>query len=633
MNRNNGGKYMPILLGGQALISGLAIQNDILNELGWDYSVNLPVIKWFFHTVQNIKAWGMESVFVIAGLVCMFWLVKDHPLRKNPWVRGLALFFGICTVFGRSYYDLGNWNYIFQSKLQLLLSCFVIMGYYLLYKNTFLLLLKFAEKWKLFRNTTQKRVEKWVFESHPFWAPFLVIAVCGIPVMISFFPGTMQADSYASIWTYLGNPAFQPWTAQQPVTVTWLLGKCLELSRTLFGEDNFLAFFYAGPQMVVQWFVFAYGMYVLSRMRSPFFLRWCALAYFSLFPLWKIQGYTVVKDSYYYIFSLLVIAVFVHIMIDNRVLWWQGLLLAVGSAGITLTRKNGLHVMVLFILTVLILYRKYWKMCAVWALATFLCFFSVEGILMEQYSIQPGPVKEMLSIPLQQTARYVREHYDEITEEEMTVLSQMFTVEVDQLAELYNPEISDPVKMYFVDDPSAEELQAYFKVWFTQLRKHPDTYIQAYLNHTYGYFYPDRETFQETIGRYYISPGYHYRYKDDYIEMEFAIKNTEWRNFFIKEADLVFNIPLVGMLYSCGFHNYILICCMVYLLANKRYRELAVLAPSVLTVLICLISPVDAYLRYMLPVMAVMPLNIAWCWSATAKDDNNTPIFQKGTTP
>ena len=63
-----------------------------------------------------------------------------------------------------------------------------------------------------------------------------------------------------------------------------------------------------------------------------------------------------------------------------------------------------------------------------------------------------------------------------------------------------------------------------------------------------------------------------------------------------------------------------------------------ILVPSILTVLVCLVSPVDAYIRYMLPVMAAMPVNIAWCYYAVAKAkagekedicDYDRPVFQK----
>ncbi|MCH5338324.1 MAG: hypothetical protein J1E03_06045 [Acetatifactor sp.] len=52
---------------------------------------------------------------------------------------------------------------------------------------------------------------------------------------------------------------------------------------------------------------------------------------------------------------------------------------------------------------------------------------------MSHFQISQGEIGEMLSIPLQQTARYLKEHYDEITEEEAEVLGRGFTVSLKQV--------------------------------------------------------------------------------------------------------------------------------------------------------------------------------------------------------
>lgn len=270
-----------------------------------------------------------------------------------------------------------------------------------------------------------------------------------------------------------------------------------------------------------------------------------------------------------------------------------------------------MYVLVLFCTAVLLLYRKYWKLCIPILLCSFLSLYVVEDIYMMQKSIEPGQAGEVLSVPLQQTARYVKEHYEDITEDEMEILSHMFGVEVAQLANLYHPELSDPIKAEFMKHPTSEDMKLYFQVWFAQLTRHPDTYIQAYLNHVYGWFYPDREDFWEGIGRYYIGNAQHWQ--DGYLDMKFAIDNRELRDMLEQEAYYLKRMPLFGMLYSCGFHNWILTGCVVYLLAHKKYREILILIPSLLTVLVCLVSPVDSYVRYMLPVMAALPINIAWC--------------------
>lgn len=237
---------------------------------------------------------------------------------------------------------------------------------------------------------------------------------------------------------------------------------------------------------------------------------------------------------------------------------------------------------------------------------------ALNGVGETYLGIEKVPIRESLSIPLQQTARYLQYHYDELTKEEMEVLSTVFLVDIEQIP--YAPEISDGVKEVFREDATSEEVQAYLKVWLGQFLKHPKTCIQALLNHTYGYFYPNRAWMQEYYGTYYLGNSQHWT--DDIIDVQFGIKYQEIRDFYRNVGDLSIRIPVIGMLYSCGLQNYILIGCCAFLRHFRKRKELAVLLPSVATVLMCLLSPANAFLRYMLPVMVLLPFNIAWCYYA-----------------
>ena len=50
----------------------------------------------------------------------------------------------------------------------------------------------------------------------------------------------------------------------------------------------------------------------------------------------------------------------------------------------------------------------------------------------------------MLSVPFQQSARFVRDHPEEVTEEEYRVLDSVLGME--DLGQRYNPRNADPVK-------------------------------------------------------------------------------------------------------------------------------------------------------------------------------------------
>jgi len=83
----------------------------------------------------------------------------------------------------------------------------------------------------------------------------------------------------------------------------------------------------------------------------------------------------------------------------------------------------------------------------------------------------------MLSVPFQQTARYVKYHADELSDEDIKTID--YVLNYDTLAERYKPEIADPVKNEYNKYTKTKDLIAYFKIWFKGLVKHPETYIDA----------------------------------------------------------------------------------------------------------------------------------------------------------
>lgn len=67
--------------------------------------------------------------------------------------------------------------------------------------------------------------------------------------------------------------------------------------------------------------------------------------------------------------------------------------------------------------------------------------------MLPSLKITGGSVRESLSVPFQQTARYVRDYGDEVTEEVKEAIDSI--LRYDLLASKYNPNLSDPVKKLF----------------------------------------------------------------------------------------------------------------------------------------------------------------------------------------
>lgn len=245
-----------------------------------------------------------------------------------------------------------------------------------------------------------------------------------------------------------------------------------------------------------------------------------------------------------------------------------------------------------------------------------LALVGAQDLYMSHFQISPGEIGEVLSIPLQQTARYLKEHYDDITDEETEVLGRGFTVSLKQVGKIYNPVILDPVKANFLATPDASYIKEYFNVWFHQMLKHPDTYVQAFLNHTYGYFYPNVHNYGNYIAFFYIGNSEHWQ--DGYLDIKFVMDSPYIRRTLEHTIYLTEKLPVASIFLSAGFYVYILLGEFVFLI-HKNRRTVAVLVPGFCVVLFCMASPVNGCLRYMMPVMATTPVTLAWCYIVNEK--------------
>lgn len=554
----------------------------------------------------------IDLLFAAAGMAVILWINRENNLRKNKWLKLLCAFFAFTTVLGESYYVLDNWNYLFGSVSQFLIALLVMAGYFFLYLNLISVggyaIKHFGE---IRRTEPRGKLENVLFEEHPFCAVFLFAMLFSIPYMISFYPGTIQSDAFEQLYNYMGIIEF---SNHHPVVSTKIMGKCIAIGREVFGSDNIGLFIYTLSQSVLQWTGIAYLFCVLKKMDTPIWIRWFGLLFLTVFPLYPMWGYTLVKDTQYYI-SLLFFAVsFTDILLDGaeKRKHWKKIVFYCAAYSMILCRKDGRYVVALALIGYVFFYRKQWKMYLFTGISGFLILFAVEQIYMPAHGITEGRIAEALSIPIQQTARYARDHGDEITAEENQVMSELFD-DYSELGLTYTPEISDASKRRMIDNPTKEQLKDYVKVWFAQFCKHPDTYFQAFFNQTYGYFYADRKDSHETpvvaqlLGREELLP------EEFHIGVSFIPQLKGARTFLNGITNLTTKLPVIALLYSAGFHGYLLIGCVIYLCAGKRKKDILYMAPSLLTFLVCILSPVNGGLRYMLPVMILLPLNISWC--------------------
>ena len=237
--------------------------------------------------------------------------------------------------------------------------------------------------------------------------------------------------------------------------------------------------------------------------------------------------------------------------------------------------------------------------------------FTYNKIILPYFKITPTSIREALSIPFQQTARYVKYHSGDLSSDEIKKIDKVLTY--DTLKDRYNPELSDPVKNGFNIYATKGDLKNYFKVWYDGLKRHPATYIEATINNTYGYYYPLKTNwyFHFKLDKRIREDGFNYHYNN----------LSTSRQMLACYAMAFPYIPGVGLILNIGLNFWLLLLMLSYLIDQKKYKNLIFLAPALVLFLVCIASPANTYFRYALPNIFAMPLLISIFLSITKRGD------------
>lgn len=279
------------------------------------------------------------------------------------------------------------------------------------------------------------------------------------------------------------------------------------------------------------------------------------------------------------------------------------LLFVLSMISVILFRNNGIYVVVLTVPIILLAYRKYYK--KITGIFLFiLCAYAIwKGPVFNVLGVEKGSSREALSIPLQQFARIVKEHSDELTDEEKENIHKY--LKTRDLDELYDPRLSDNVKATFDDEYFKKDKKTFITTWTKLCFKYPKTVVESLLCNSYGYWYPEfqywivaRSTVNSDNDGKIVLP----------IEQQSLLENARWNNYdsFIEKR----NIPIISMLFSIGFVFWLVVVSFGYVIYKKEYKKLLIFVPVLVLWLTCLASPVSGEYRYMYAMFAMIPILI-----------------------
>ena len=522
-------------------------------------------------------------------------LTGTHHIERKDLISCalLGVFFSTCTCTA-AYVTILN-------GLSNSLFCFLILsgtfaGLFLIYDHVCLFVLHMSRSINL-------RSELYSFP----WLPLITFAgclICWLPSFLYHYPGTMTPDSinqYAQILGVYAQSNHHPWVHTQLIHVLYAIG------MRITGSPVHAIAFYTVFQMLFMAFVAAFVVRTLQK--AHFNMPVCIITacFYAIIPYHAALATTIWKDVLFAGAVTLFTCTLIQLLLYGREVSQEkglpGILLLYGLSGImiSLFRTNGWYAFLLSLPFILYTFRHMIKYMLPANIAILVIVLIIKIPIMNIYGVIQPDFAESLSIPAQQIAN-VYAHGGQITASQQEALDKI--IDTGQLASVYQPDVYDPVK-YLLRDGDQTYLEQhkteYLSLWLSIGCSNPGAYMEAYINQTKGYWYPD---VSYEVG---LDEGI---YANDFgLTWSPVIRG----NAAIKIKEIIFKlwdmIPLYGLLWSMGAIFWILLVCIAICRKKENLKSILLYLPALGIVLtLCLATPVAAEFRYAYALVYTLPL-------------------------
>ena len=587
--------------------------------------------------VASFHAFEPLRILLLPGLYFLFWKAAGAKTEGRRGVRILlACFLAANMVLGYAFEKSDSWDMLLGLRNgQTLKACAVFAAWsavlYGALKVMYVLLDRAAARRPAPAAVSPdgfhplQRYAR-LLSQRPFVTAFLTLFLFFLPHFFTAYPARFMGDTRSMIvqaYSQLGTTAVTYPTPEMvirpgvyinqhhPVVYTLLLHACLQVGDWLFHSFNKGIFLMCMGQSLVILAAFAYALSVLQARGVRIRTLMLILAYILFQPQIRNFLFMATKEGLY-------TAGFVTWMAGYFMMRSGGrrrdfILFCLGGLGVLLFRNEGKYVLLLSGVVMAWADRDNRKKLICFSTAMAMVAAGLNWVLWPALGYTKGCVQEALSVPLQQTARVVRDHPEDITGPERAAIDAV--LHYSDLADDYNPETADPVKDLYRLDATSGELIGYLRAWAHLVLRHPGTCLQATYENYYQYLYPD------SLRIWYDTYDWSARMCEitnlDIRPLGKAFALPEWNKKFrfigdsLVEAGL-FQLPPFSLMMTPALFSWGLLALLGWAAGKRKdgaiRARLSLLAPSLLIFLVLFAGPTNAYYsRYMLPLTSFLP--------------------------
>lgn len=442
---------------------------------------------------------------------------------------------------------------------------------------------------------------------------FGFLLLCWFPVLLAVYPGFFVYDAQEE-WLQVASRTF---TTHHPLVHVLMLGGIICAVHKVTDSYNLGIACYMIVQMIIISGCFTYLHIFMRRRKVAKGLRIITLLYFAFFPVVVMFTLCSAKDALFTAALLMLILALLDLGSDSEVFFASRKKMAffvLSALAMMLFRKNGVYAFALMSLILLVYVNRkktYLKKTGLLLIIIFASYFLINTALTVALHAQNEENQEILTVPIQQLARTYKFNPEVFEPDDIAALHEVLP---EEALVLYNPKLSDPVKVHFQNSTYRANKSRYAKLWLKIGLRKPLSYINAWLVNSYGFWYPDTviDVYSgNTVFTFTYGDSSYFGYEVE--EPGYRASKIPWLDRAYRKLSLEISqekVPIFSMLYSPGGLFWGVAFVFAYMLYRRKYHIVMPFLMVLIVWLTVILGP--TYLpRYVLIFWYGLPLFVA----------------------
>lgn len=437
-----------------------------------------------YATFYNLDTYTIMGSVVVMVMACTY--IKFKSKKTELYMSLTSYIIAFFILSGYLYSKADVFFELLTQKVFLICALVTYWGLVWIVQYVLKALHYLIEKWTVYKGESVINIEP----RKIFYYSWIAIFAAWLPYAVLRYPATCQWDAVYQLKDYFEKTISTFWS---PIS-TWLMGFFPDMGYRIFGSYNLGGFLYIILQMLFCSAVFAYAVYVLSKIGIPKWYLIVAVCVCAFMPIYPSYITVMTKDMpYISLVMLYTVMLFELLIIDTDIQTKKCICLSIIAVLGILFSPKGIFYIVISTVGILLYYflhrEKQYKKILLFLLVAMIAGKVTENLI-NNFCIQGDTTNITLCQPLQQIANYVVKCKEDVTEEEREIIDQFLVY--DNIEANYNNDLSD----YIWNDTwrqdnthTSSDWLRLGKVWLGFFFKHPEVCLDASLRCNYGFYY------------------------------------------------------------------------------------------------------------------------------------------------